>query len=156
MTGRPSSPAARRARAFGRDERGAAVVEFALVLPILMLLVFMFIDAARGFYTVNALVAAVREGARNGSARIASCPATAAEVTSVEDRVIQSAVLFGGTQITRQMVEVEMQPASGPCESVIVRVHNYPFRTLTPINRLFGADSILISREAEFRWERAR
>ena len=156
MTGRFRAHAARRAGAFGRDERGAAVVEFALVLPILMLLVFMFIDAARGFYTVNSLVSSVREGARHGSARIVSCPASATEVTSVKDRVIRNAVMFGGAQVTRAMVEVEMRPSGGPCESVVVRVRNYPFRTLTPINRLFGADSILISREAEFRWERAR
>jgi Flp pilus assembly protein TadG len=156
VTGWLRTRAARRARAFGRDERGAAVVEFALVLPILMLLVFMFIDAARGFYTVNSLVASAREGARQGSARITTCPASLPDENAVKDRVIASAMMFGGAQVTRAMVQVTMLPAGGPCESVRVRINNYPFRTLTPINRLLGADSILISREAEFRWERAR
>ena len=145
-----------RARAFGRGERGAAVVEFALVLPILMLFVFMFIDAARGFYTINSLVSSVREGARYASAQNLTCPVpTTAQQNAVKDRVIRSAVLFGGAQVTRAMVEVEMLPAGGPCESVRVRIRDYPFRTLTPINRVLATDSIPITREAEFRWERA-
>ena len=145
-----------RARAFRREEIGAAVVEFALVLPILMLFVFMFIDAARGFYTINSLVSSVREGARYASAQNLACPVpTTAQQNAVKDRVIQSAVLFGGAQVTRAMVEVEMTPAGGPCESVRVRIRDYPFRTLTPINRVLATDSIPITREAEFRWERA-
>ncbi len=145
-----------RARAFRREERGAAVVEFALVLPILMLFVFMFIDAARGFYTVNSLVSSVREGARYASAQNLTCPVpSTAQQNAIKDRVIQSAVLFGGAQVTRAMVEVEMSPAGGPCESVRVRIRDYPFRTLTPINRVLSTDSIPITREAEFRWERA-
>ena len=146
----------RRARAFRREERGAAVVEFALVLPILMLFVFMFIDAARGFYTINSLVSSVREGARYASAQITSCTPSTGDQNRVKDKVIASALLFGGAQVTRAMVDVEMLPAGGPpCESVRVRVRNYPFRTLTPINRVLGTDSIPITRQAEFRWERA-
>ena len=147
----------RRLRRFRREEGGAAVVEFALVLPILMLFVFIFVDAARGFYTVNSLVASVREGARYASAQNLTCPTpTTPEINRIKDKVIRSAVLFGGANVTRAMVQVTMVTSGATaCESVRVRVNNYPFRTLTPINRAFGADSILISREAEFRWERA-
>jgi Flp pilus assembly protein TadG len=45
-------------------ERGAAVVEFALVLPILVLLVFGIIDFGQGFNAQVELRGAVREGAR--------------------------------------------------------------------------------------------
>jgi Flp pilus assembly protein TadG len=46
---------------------GQALVEFALVLPIFLLLLFGLIDVGRLVYTWNALNQAAREGARYGS-----------------------------------------------------------------------------------------
>ena len=45
---------------------GQALVEFALVLPIFLLLLFGLIDVGRLVYTWNALNQAAREGARYG------------------------------------------------------------------------------------------
>ena len=144
-------------RGFGRDESGAAVVEFALVLPVFMLLVFMFIDATRAFYTVNSLVSAAREGARFGAMQVMACPGpTNTEKDQIRDRVIQSAVLFGGQQLTRGYIDVSFGTGGGgSCENVHVKINRYPFRPFTPMARMFGADSIAITREAVFRWERA-
>lgn len=47
-----------------RDERGAAAVEFALVLPILLVLVFGIVDFGRLYFTQITLTDAAREGAR--------------------------------------------------------------------------------------------
>lgn len=47
-----------------RDERGAAVVEFALVLPLLILFTFGIIEFGRAYSAKIELTAAVREGAR--------------------------------------------------------------------------------------------
>lgn len=47
-----------------RDEKGAAAVELALVLPILVLLLFGVIEFGRGYNAKVELTAAVREGAR--------------------------------------------------------------------------------------------
>ena len=47
-----------------RDDRGAAVVEFALVLPILVLFVFGIIEFGRAYNARIELTSAVREGAR--------------------------------------------------------------------------------------------
>jgi Flp pilus assembly protein TadG len=47
-----------------RAERGAAVVEFALVLPLLFMLVFGIIHFGRGYNAKIELTGAVREGAR--------------------------------------------------------------------------------------------
>lgn len=47
-----------------RDERGAAVVEFALVLPVLVLFIFGIIEFGRAYSARIELTAAVREGAR--------------------------------------------------------------------------------------------
>ena len=53
-----------RIRRRGHEERGAAAVEFALVLPILLLIVFGLIQYGWLFYQVQETSYAVREGAR--------------------------------------------------------------------------------------------
>lgn len=50
-----------------RPAAGQALVEFALVLPVFLLLLFGLIDVGRFVYTWNALNQAAREGARYGS-----------------------------------------------------------------------------------------
>jgi Flp pilus assembly protein TadG len=49
------------------DERGAAAVEFALVVPLLVLLVFGIVQFGIAYNRVQGLQAAAREGARLGS-----------------------------------------------------------------------------------------
>lgn len=46
------------------DDRGAALVEFALIMPILILLVFGVIEFGRGYHTRSSLTHAAREGVR--------------------------------------------------------------------------------------------
>jgi Flp pilus assembly protein TadG len=50
-----------------RDERGAAIVEFALILPVLVLFVFGIVEFGRAYSARIQLTAAVREGARAGA-----------------------------------------------------------------------------------------
>ena len=50
-----------------RGDPGQSLIEFALVLPIFLLLLFGLIDIGRYVYTANALNQAAREGARYGS-----------------------------------------------------------------------------------------
>jgi Flp pilus assembly protein TadG len=47
-----------------RGERGAAAVEFALVLPILLLLVFGIVEFSRAYHVQSTLSGAAREGVR--------------------------------------------------------------------------------------------
>ena len=54
-------------RRFQRRDRGQALVEFGLVLPILLLLIFGLVDLGRAVYAQNALSEAARDGARWGS-----------------------------------------------------------------------------------------
>lgn len=53
-----------RTRRWMRGERGAVAVEFALVLPVLVLLLFGIIEFGRGYNAQISLQGAVREGAR--------------------------------------------------------------------------------------------
>jgi Flp pilus assembly protein TadG len=49
-----------------RDERGVAAVEFALILPVLVLLLMAILDWGYYFYMAETVVNAAREGARVG------------------------------------------------------------------------------------------
>jgi len=51
-------------RSIARRERGQAIVEFALILPVLLLLILGLIDAARAITQENTLASAAREGTR--------------------------------------------------------------------------------------------
>jgi Flp pilus assembly protein TadG len=72
----------------GRRRRsgGQALAEFALAIPIFVLLVFGLIDIGRLVYVNNAISQAAREGARYGSVQNRS--ATAAARTDVEDHTL--------------------------------------------------------------------
>ena len=78
-----------RAAATGRSERGTALIEFALVLPFVLLLTVCVVDLGRAFYTKNILATAVREGARLLAVN------DFADVDMVDTRVRQVAALSG-------------------------------------------------------------
>jgi len=65
------------------NERGASAVEFALLLPLLMLIVFGIIEFGIGLYRQAVLTNASREGARSGIVQcITNCPSMSAAVTT--------------------------------------------------------------------------
>jgi len=85
----PTPHVVRRIRS--REERGQTLVEFALVLPLLGLLIFGIIQFGILFYTYIDLTSAAREGARKASVSrtdanaIKTVKATIAAATSVVD-----------------------------------------------------------------------
>lgn len=66
--------------------RGQSLVEFALVLPLLLLLVFTFLDLGRAVYYYSAVGNAVREGARYASV-------TPLDLTKEDDKDLVKAVV---------------------------------------------------------------
>ena len=137
-----------RSRKFLRNEEGAAVVEFALVMPILALIIFGIIDFGRAFYTVNNIISAVREGARYGA--ILATPMSVTGQREIRDRVRNVSQPFGGDSLRDEQIRIEFPNG----ELVRVRVENYPFRPLTPIAGALGVGTWPITRQATFRWER--
>jgi Flp pilus assembly protein TadG len=65
---------------FIRRNRGQAVIEFALVLPLLLIILFGIVEFARAWMTVSVLTSAAREGARLAAV-------TAPDVNAVTIRV---------------------------------------------------------------------
>jgi Flp pilus assembly protein TadG len=91
-----------RRRTRWRDDRGAAAVEFALVLPILILLLFGIIEFARVWNVRQTLTDAAREGAR---VAVVNNGMVAAGTLSVRvDSVVQAAAQRAGLDLARLQV----------------------------------------------------
>src|SRR3990170_661461 len=110
----------------GRRERGQALVEFALVLPLLMLIIFIFIEFGLGFARYNEVVNGAREGARLG--------AVGATPDDIKARVIEK---VPNASLTASDISVFYPDTDGngtvdPGDSVVVKV-SYSYDTVTPL-----------------------
>ncbi|HET7250049.1 MAG TPA: TadE/TadG family type IV pilus assembly protein [Gemmatimonadales bacterium] len=137
-----------------RSERAAAMVEFAIVLPILLLMVFGIVDFGRALYTLNNLTAAVREGARLASTQISPDPTTGSSMTAVSTAVTNYVVAFGGNAGAPTVSET-FSGTPPNMQSITVQIVNYPFTPITPLTNLIGLGTIQMSPSATFRWEGA-
>lgn len=131
---------------FFRRERGAAIIEFALVVPILFLLVWGIISFSRAYQRMNALTSALREGARVGST-LDSISTIANRTTTIRAAVHNFSTAYGYTVDTSQVV---VDPSA--MVDIRVRVVNYPL--FAGLNFIGGLSSITVTREAIFRRER--
>ena|SRR5688572_17065552 len=133
-------------RRFLRKTRGAAIVEFALVVPILFLLVWGIISFSRAYQRLNSLTASLREGARVAST-LDSLGTLASRTTQVRSHIFTFSAAFGYA-VDTTLVTVD---ASSGTE-VRVGVVNYPI--FNGISFLGGLSGITVTREAIFRCER--
>ncbi len=151
-------PFSRFAKRLARRERGSAMVEFAIVAPVLFVLIFGMIDLGRALFLLNNLTAAVREGAR--LAAVQDDPTTGANQTAVQNRVTGYIQNFGGTAPTTQPTVTPNLGCGNVC-SVTVTLTGYPFVAITPLgplSALIGTPVGAITMptvSAVFRWEGA-
>lgn len=116
--------------------RGQALVEFALVFPIFLLLLFGLIDVARYVYLNNAFNEAAREAARFGSVEQwqYSCPSGVSPATrfSCTEQVARDRIAGAPADFE---VEVTCTDSCRASDLLSVRVYTDPgsFRFLTPI-----------------------
>jgi Flp pilus assembly protein TadG len=141
-------------RTFAGSEKAAALVEFAIVLPILLLIVFGIVDFGRALYTANNLTSAVREGARLASTQISPDATVAAQKTAVSNAVKAYVVAFGGNAGAPTVSE-SFSGAPPNMQSITVSIVNYPFTPITPLAGWIGLGTIQMSPSATFRWEGA-
>lgn len=142
-----------RRSAFQSDENGAAVVEFALVLPILLLIIWGIIEIGRAFYTINIAASSVREGARLGS--VCQLPLTSGvpQMTAgcVNNIKATVALSFKPLGDSLKSANITVSPAAnGAVTGPITVGINYPYVPLTPLDWRFT-----MTRSATFRYERA-
>jgi len=87
----------RRLRRLVKGTRGSAVVEFALILPILLTLVFGIIEMGSAWYSKQMLVNASREGARFGAMFNG---ADNAQVIAFVNQILTQAGFPGAVEVT--------------------------------------------------------
>lgn len=124
-----------------REDRGASAVEFALVMPILLLLLFGLITTGLTFSDHLSATNAVREGSRYGAA---ADIAQAGWATSVRDRVKQ--VYFNaGVTVTDDQICVRLVQAGGvtPAGSEVIGA-NCGSAPSTPTGMAAGSCAVLV------------
>ena len=106
-------------------EKGQNLVEFAMVVPIFLILVFSIVDFGMGFHAWITVTNAAREGARIG--------AVGADSATIEARVIDTT-----SSLAAEDIEVTVVNAQGaPGEAVSVDVQ-YEYELITPLSSLLG------------------
>lgn len=121
----------RRAR---NTELGQSLVEFSLVLPFLLLLLFAIVDFGRAFYTWNTLSNASREGAR-----VAAVQGSTSQINSAVTSAMGGLTTSSPT-LTRTYTNVQAAKGS----TVTVQL-SYQFTFVTPVSpllNLIGGSSI--------------
>jgi Flp pilus assembly protein TadG len=134
--------------------RGQSLVEFALVVPIFLFLVFALVDAARMMYAYNTISLSAREGARIASVQASyigedigctavACPATAADlkanVTTGVNRFLIGMDAVPASSVRLSCTDFYLASSAADCaadndqgNSVTVSV-DYPFAPIAPL-----------------------
>ena len=144
----------------GKGEGGQSLVEFALVLPIFLLVLFAIIDFGMAFHAWIVVTNSAREGGRLGSVHPAldavgsPCYGQGSLAQCIETRVRDTAGDLGDE------VVVTVTNADGvPGESVVVGV-SYDYSLITPMANILGmigggsiGDTLTLSSTADMRLE---
>jgi Flp pilus assembly protein TadG len=139
-----------------RGERGAALVEFALVVPFLMIMMCATIDFGLAVYTLNNLTAAVREGGRYAATIDkpiwTNTPAVAQD--SVRNRVYAYIVgMNNGLTAAQTKALITVSNPDATTKNITVQITGYPYRPVTPLANMMGLQTINLNRTAIFRYE---
>lgn len=121
------------------NNKGAALVELAIILPLLLLIVFGIFEFGRAMFITNTLNNAAREGARR--AAVSSAPINI-------NAFVASSIPFDQTGLVITTSNSTPAPGSGVPVTVTVTL---PFRTVTEMIPLL--DGIILRGEATMRYE---
>ena len=133
-----------------RRDGGAAAVEFALVAPVLLLVVFGLVDIGMMFYTKSTLAAGAREAVRT----LMYTPTSTANDLAAQ--------ISSYTSVKVTAAEVAYTPCPAPTDPLIASKRasvtvTHPYKYLTPLDgfvRLFGgqmASTVTVREVATFR-----
>jgi Flp pilus assembly protein TadG len=132
----------RRAVRRSRRDRGAVAVEFALLFPILLLLIFGMIDFGRALNAQITITQAARTGARlaaiGSSTVIADTKAAATGITLQQDPVFKQCTVgnTAGTGCSSEANNTCQTGAAGTSQAVVTVTYTYTF--VTPIKAIVG------------------
>ena len=80
-------------RKFADDQSGAAIVEFALIAPVLLMTLFGLFDLGHGMYTKAMLQGAIEKASRDSTIESSTTGALDAKVSAVVRRIAPNAIL---------------------------------------------------------------
>lgn len=130
-----------------RGDRGQSLVEFALVVPVFLVLLFALVDFGRGFQAWIEVTNAAREGARVGSLH-----GTAGD--------IETRARAAATSLTPGDLSIASSGVGGSSGTSVVVTANYSFSLISPLAPMIGivsggtiGDSFTISSSADMRIE---
>ena len=107
-----------------KGEKGQALVEFALLIPIFLIMVFSIVDFGMGFYSWITVTNSAREGARLGA------------VQATEQLIIERVEDTANLPNQDEKMTVTVSGAQGqPGGSVVVQV-DYDYDLITPLANL--------------------
>ena len=117
--------------------RGQSIVEFALIIPIVVLAITVFIDLGRVVYSYSALSHAVREGTRFA---IVHPPDTEEEENAIIAVIIDNAVGLDETNLTVTFPVLPVDP------DFLVTIHaSYTIAPVTPgLSLILGTGKVFV------------
>ena len=136
-----------RVRRFIRRENGTHMVEFAIALPVMLMMLAGLAEFGRFFYTYTTLTSAVRAGARHACKweRNASWtfPETSNMVVYGDFGGSGTAILPGLT--TANVVVQANGPSVYNIDSVTVKIVNYKYKPLFDLGKLTGIPALSLN-----------
>jgi hypothetical protein len=121
------------------SRRGQTLVEWALLLPILLFIMFLVIDFGRGIYYYSVVSNAAREGARFGAV-------FPDDIDGIKDAVRQRAIGLDNSLLNiPNPVFIDDESDDDPFKRIIVTA-NYTFFPIVPY---FGSDGINLQGSAK-------
>jgi len=126
-----------------RNCRGTSTLEFLLVLPMLMLILFAGVELSRAWMTLNVVVSAAREGARVGVVTNPFSEATA---------IARINTVLAGANLTSTSASVTCAAPCGPDSPVSATV-TVNFQTLFPVLLPMLPNPLPLTETAVMRYE---
>lgn len=114
-----------------KGERGQSLVEFALIVPLFLLLVFAIVDFGMGFYSWITVTNAAREGARIG--------VVGADAATITQRVRDTAGSLNNSQLTVTVSNASDQGGESGEEVSVAVVYEY--QLITPVSSIMNTIS---------------
>jgi len=136
---------------FARDERGAVLVEFGLVMPIFLLMFCALLDFGFAVFTLNSMAAAVREGGR--FAAILTDPVANDPRVQTRTAAVFNRLAFQDTIRAADVTVTITSDGAGQIMRVAIPSSAYSYRPFTPMAPLFGMGAIPMGRQATFKSE---
>ena len=142
-----------------RGQRGASLVEFALIVPLLSMFLFGIVQFGIAYDKKQSINSAAREGARLGALETT-------DVSEIRDRAVGAyisaasgpdpTVTVTGVIVGPPAQAVPFASGDGPCASTTPKYDFVRVSVMTPYDitiPFFGVQPITIDAEAEFRCE---